>query len=94
MITTIHLLVKKELTEKKIEIDPNNHMEIKFLLQKEINTIRDRLLNFKTRGIILTTSKNARILDKKYREEIINLMYSRRSIIKTLITIKNIGRRI
>ena len=76
------------LVEKKIHVTESKYFEIKFLLEKEFLRIKNRLQEFKSKEIIRTTSKNARILNSKYREETTGLMFSRQTIDQALTIMK------
>ena len=87
MIIRFHIF-EKELIEKKVQLTEQNHFEVKFLLEKEMRNVKDRLNSLKQKGVIKTTSRNARILDRSFKDEVVGLMYSRQTLVNCLCGIK------
>lgn len=87
-ITTKIWIYRKELIPKPINVNDGNFYKIRFTLEQEIKSLRDKLKNYEKRGIINSISKNPKIIDYNFRKKIRQIVYSRRSLRQALKLIK------
>ena len=90
MLIRFYIYRPEKIKEKTIEVTDKNNYEIRFLLETIIKTINHELKELKRKGIITSFTRNTKINNRKYRNKVKNLLFSKQSINNSLNLIKTI----
>jgi len=84
-------IMERGITEKILTITDENYFEYKFLLEEELERLKKLLYKYKDMGAIKTISRNLKVRKRKYKVQIMEILYAQKTIkqaLKTMQTFK------